>query len=637
MKRNNILTVLVGAIVLSFVLILVPVSSRMSTIEAAIRWTRYRGNPVLEEGYLEDWDEGGVGGACIIIDGSAYKMWYTGLHVGPCPEIGYATSSDGKSWTKYGANPVLTKGEPGAWDDEGVGSCCVIKEGDTSYKMWYTGTPDSSLNEIPAIGYATSSNGITWVKDTANNPVLQKGSAGAWDDAGVLSPCVIKEGGTYKMWYSGRADDGVIGSLQIGYATSTDGVNWVKYGTAPVLARGTGSDWDSRGLGVCTVLGGSFYQMWYTGYQGYGEAEIESAIGYATSSDGISWVKSGKVLSKDDGFEAQAVGAPWITYSSRTYHMWYSGLDSNFDPAVGYAYYTVPSPGPGPKPKPPALPPGTTDVSDYIDRDGVFTTNVTATSEDCNCRVTIDEGTTGLTEDATPLSEISIAPMEEPPPLPDGANVIGLVCDFGPDGATFDPPVTLCCTYNPAIIPEGVAEENLVLAVWDGLASEWVSLNSTVYTATHTICAPASHFTPFTTLAYTRPALFITSDLTIVPEEVEIGEAVTIGVSVANTGDLTGSHKVTLKIDNVEITATDITLDGGASRNVTFNISEDTDGTYTVDVDGVAGTFVVKPAPTPPPPPPTTKPTNWVLIGGILAGCAVVIGGVIFLATRRRA
>ena len=45
------------------------------------------------------------------------------------------------------------------------------------------------------------------------------------------------------------------------------------------------------------------------------------------------------------------MGALWVIYSSRTYQMWYSGLDANFDPTLGYAYYSVPSaPSPGPSP-----------------------------------------------------------------------------------------------------------------------------------------------------------------------------------------------------------------------------------------------------------------------------------------------
>jgi len=63
---------------------------------------------------------------------------------------------------------------------------------------------------------------------------------------------------------------------------------------------------------------------------------------------------------------------------------------------------------------------------------------------------------------------------------------------------------------------------------------------------------------------------FIISDLTIFPTEVDIGESVTISVLVTNTGDLTDSRRVTLKIDNEVVATKNVTLAGGFSRTVTF-------------------------------------------------------------------
>jgi len=100
---------------------------------------------------------------------------------------------------------------------------------------------------------------------------------------------------------------------------------------------------------------------------------------------------------------------------------------------------------------------------------------------------------------------------------------------------------------------------------------------------------------------------------------------------------------VTLKIDNVQIGAKDITLAGKASQTVTFTLSKDVAGSYSVEVNGLSGSFTVKekPAP-PPPPPPAPKPTpppapavNWPLIWGIVGG-VVVVGVIIFLVARRR-
>ncbi|MCK4723823.1 MAG: hypothetical protein KAT75_10980, partial [Dehalococcoidia bacterium] len=241
------------------------------------------------------------------------------------------------------------------------------------------------------------------------------------------------------------------------------------------------------------------------------------------------------------------------------------------------------------------LSPGTTDVSDIVASDGVFTEGITAQSEDENCVLTIDADTKGLIEDEEPLDEITLIEMEDPPDPPEESNVIGLTYDFGPDGASFDPSITLAFTYDPSLIPEGVNEENLVIAMWDKTTGEWVVLEGcTVDLDSHTISAPVSHFTAFSILAYTRPAAFTVSSLTITPDEVNIGESAAISVLITNTGDLTGSYEVSLEINNTVVETKEVTLAGGDSEPVSFSITKDTAGEYTVNVGGLLGTFEVR-------------------------------------------
>ena len=97
--------------------------------------------------------------------------------------------------------------------------------------------------------------------------------------------------------------------------------------------------------------------------------------------------------------------------------------------------------------------------------------------------------------------------MSDPPDPPEESHRIGLAYDFGPDGATFDPPAELTFTYDPDDIPADVDEENLVVAVWDEDAGEWVDLECTVDPATNTITAKVSHFTVFSVIAYPAPGL----------------------------------------------------------------------------------------------------------------------------------
>jgi len=141
----------------------------------------------------------------------------------------------------------------------------------------------------------------------------------------------------------------------------------------------------------------------------------------------------------------------------------------------------------------------------------------------------------------------------------------------------------------------------------------------------------------FSTLGEAPVANFTSTNLFISPSEVNIGESVTINVEVANTGKEDGDYTVTLKIDGVVEAAKDVTLDAGASGEVTFTTTRDVAGSYSVEVDGLSGSFTVKEKPAPPSPTPTPTPTsgiNWPAIWGIIVG-VVVVGVIIFFVARK--
>lgn len=113
--------------------------------------------------------------------------------------------------------------------------------------------------------------------------------------------------------------------------------------------------------------------------------------------------------------------------------------------------------------------------------------------------VSINAGTKALNNDGDPLTNLTSDANLTPPPAPEDS-IIYLACSFGPDGATFDPPIVLTFEYTPADIPENTDEENLVIAIYDSSLGEWVPLDSEVDTANHTITASVSHFTTFAVL-----------------------------------------------------------------------------------------------------------------------------------------
>ena len=262
-----------------FIIFTFVILSQPFTANAVVNWTKDDANNPVLQGDPGEWDEGELERPIVIKDGSTYKMWYSGKNVANTWQIGYATSDNGTNWTKHASNPLFQPGVNGKWDDHHVEADWVIMEDSTTYKMWYTGTDNSNVEVNNQIGYATSLDGTTWNRPDPNNPVLPKGEANDWDEDGVQAASVIIDndapaGEKYKMWYVGKSNCGTGPcDTAIGYATSSDGITWAKY-SDPVINLGPDGSWD--GDYICTVRvikEGSIYRMWYTG------EEFETPVG----------------------------------------------------------------------------------------------------------------------------------------------------------------------------------------------------------------------------------------------------------------------------------------------------------------------------------------------------------------------
>jgi len=83
------------------------------------------------------------------------------------------------------------------------------------------------------------------------------------------------------------------------------------------------------------------------------------------------------------------------------------------------------------------------------------------------------------------------------------------------------------------------------------------------------------------------------SDLSIDPAEIHEGESVTVSVMIANNGDLTGSYKAVLKINDIVNETREIVLIGGENTTVSFDVIGAGIGTYTFEIGGLQGTFEV--------------------------------------------
>jgi hypothetical protein len=281
-------------------------------------------------GSFNAWNELGSRSASVMYDSreGVFKMWYVGFGKLDRTGVGYATSGNGTDWdTSAYLEPVVEQilADPGAsrprtWEDGGITTVEVIRDG-ALYRMWYTAVEDTEERR-ERIGYATSTDGITWAKHSGN-PVFTP-QEGSWDAHSVSDPTVINEGGLYRMWYTGTTQnaDGSRGTTAIGYATSRDGINWVRAQGQPVFQAQ--KPWGSGGIGgpsIIPVQRDLLYELWFHG----ADEDGNLAVGRAYSDDGIRWVEDDQnPLVRDDNF---GFTSPDVHKVGSTYYLWLNRLE----------------------------------------------------------------------------------------------------------------------------------------------------------------------------------------------------------------------------------------------------------------------------------------------------------------------
>jgi hypothetical protein len=166
--------------------------------------------PVLEPGPWSSWDEMAVADPCAIFVEPWFYLYYLGQDRARRQRLGVARSRDGAHWQKLRSNPILELGDPGAFDESGLGEPAVWSS-HGFYWMLYTGR-DAAENR--RLGLARSTDGVRWQK----MPAVFAGRS-AWDSKVICDPSVEVDGAEVRVWFGGgdvaRPDENLNG--QIGY------------------------------------------------------------------------------------------------------------------------------------------------------------------------------------------------------------------------------------------------------------------------------------------------------------------------------------------------------------------------------------------------------------------------------------
>lgn len=205
-------------------------------------------------------------------------------------QVGYYTSPDGLTWKAATAEPVFHSSlVPYANPGVDVSSVYVTDDG-----TWVLIFHTVNRSGASAVGRATAPAPTgPWTADP--EPVLEPGPSDAWDGRDLTWPNVIPTDDGFVMYYTGVD---ALGRLQIGRATSADGLTWTKHddpatGEAPFAVsdpifqgrrEGDGA-WESgeaQRAEVQSVPGG-----WVMVYAG----AARGRRGLAFSRDGVHWTR----------------------------------------------------------------------------------------------------------------------------------------------------------------------------------------------------------------------------------------------------------------------------------------------------------------------------------------------------------
>jgi len=245
-------------------------------------------------------------GTPVRINGHRYTAYF-GADDESDPDDGMciAWSDDGSNWT---IEICGIKAENGL-GLRYVGTALYFPDSLNGYKYWIYGSGDNLGGTGQAVWLIRSNDGINF---TDYHKIWYPGQKSGWDSSCHSAVTVIKIGNTWHAWY--QANDDV--NNQIGYATSSDGINWVKYGNPVIPYNPTASpDDNNQVMQPCVWWNGSKFIIFYRGSSNNWSTRLEGGtIFWGVSDDGINWDLKGAVLTQnpDISYESYSIGAPAI-------------------------------------------------------------------------------------------------------------------------------------------------------------------------------------------------------------------------------------------------------------------------------------------------------------------------------------
>ena len=237
--------------------------------------------------------------------------------------------------------PILSLGRPGTFDDDGVMPAFAIEHGAQIY-LYYNGW--NRRVTVPfhnATGIAVSDDGGDTFTRLFEGPVLDRVPLEPYI---AVTPCLLKEGDEWLMWYSSGVDWVKVAGKQeavyvIKHARSRDGIHWERPNVLSVPPCHPGEAFSHPSV----IKTGDVYRMWYCvrGSEDYRDGQGSYRMGYAESRTGLAFERNDAaagITTSETGWDSTMICYPFVvTVDDRTL-LFYNGNGFG-QTGIGYAVW----------------------------------------------------------------------------------------------------------------------------------------------------------------------------------------------------------------------------------------------------------------------------------------------------------
>ena len=266
------------------------------------------------------------------VGGDVFRVYFSGRNSQNQSHIAWADVSLLEPFRvlAYSDGPVLSPGDLGCFDDNGVTPSCVIDLGNGEKALYYIGwNPGTTVRMHLFGGLAISRDGGKTFERWSRAPILERSRT---DPFLNTAPWVVRSGEEFRVYYVSGHEwvHKDLPRYNIKMARSKDGKQWQRDGHVCIDFKDASENALARPY---VILEDGTWKMWF-GHKG-----AAYRLGYAESPDGIEWERRDDLAGIDvspSGFDSEMIEYAAVVKHKGRRFMFYNGNNYGFD-GIGLA------------------------------------------------------------------------------------------------------------------------------------------------------------------------------------------------------------------------------------------------------------------------------------------------------------